>query len=57
MGTSFEDTQKKIDKALKRNLEAQKVKYEKKNEIQPTENDIQGHIEENQIETDTDSIG
>ena len=55
-GTSIEDTQKKMDKALKRNLEAQKVKSEKKNEIQPTENDIQGHIEENQIETDTDSI-
>ena len=55
-GVSIEDTQKKMDKALKRNLEAQKVKSEKKKEIEPTENDIQGHIEENQIETDTDSI-
>ena len=55
-GVSIEDTQKKMDKALKRNLEAQKVKSEKKNEIQPGEDDIQDDIEENQIETETDSI-
>ena len=55
-GVSIEDTQKKMDKALKRNLEAQKVKSEKKNEIQPRENDIEGDIEVNQIETETDPI-
>ena len=52
-GVSIEDTQKKMDKALKRNLEAQKAKSEKKKEIQPGENDVEGAIEENQIETDS----
>ena len=32
LGNSMEETQKKLDKALKRNLEAQKVKSEKKSE-------------------------
>jgi len=31
-------------------------KSEKKNEIQPRENDIEGDIEVNQIETETDPI-
>ena len=52
LGTSLEETQKKLDKALKRNLEAQKAKIEKKtesqnNEIGPDE------IEEGSIETDS----
>ena len=55
-GVSIEDTQKKMDKALKRNLEAQKVKSEKKNEIQPSENDIEGDIEDNQIGTGADPL-
>ncbi len=33
LGTPIEETQKKLDKALKRNLEAQKVKVEKKPEV------------------------
>ena len=32
LGTSMEETQKKLDKALKRNLEAQKAKLEKKSD-------------------------
>ncbi len=35
LNVSIEDTQKKLDKALKRNLEAQKEKIEKKPEVQP----------------------
>ena len=37
LGTSLEETQKKLDKALKRNLEAQKSKIEKKIDNQPSE--------------------
>ena len=55
-GASIEDTQKKMDKALKRNLEAQKAKSEKNKEIQPSENDIEGDIEENQIGTEADPL-
>ena len=33
LGNSMEETQKKLDKALKRNLEAQKAKSEKKSEL------------------------
>jgi len=36
LGSSLEETQKKLDKALKRNLEAQKAKIEKKTEQQNT---------------------
>ena len=36
LGLSIEDTQKKLDKALKRNLEAQKAKIEKKDKDQAT---------------------
>jgi|TARA_B100000929_G_scaffold290530_1_gene284464 CarD family transcriptional regulator len=38
LGNNLEDTQKKLDKALKRNLDAQKAKIEKKIEVQ--NNDI-----------------
>ena len=37
MNASFEDTQKKLDKALKRNLE----KQNQKTEIKPTTEEIQ----------------
>ncbi len=48
LGSSLEETQKKLDKALKRNLEAQKAKLEKKTEIQ--NNDLGPEdIEENPI--------
>ena len=52
LGNSLEDTQKKLDKALKRNLEAQKAKIEKKetpqsNNIEPDE------IEDSQIDNET----
>ncbi len=36
LGTNIEETQKKLDKALKRNLEAQKAKIEKKSETKNT---------------------
>ena len=36
LGNSIEETQKKLDKALKRNLEAQKAKIEKKDKDQAT---------------------
>ena len=54
LGSSLEETQKKLDKALKRNLEAQKAKLEKKaepqsSEIEPEEMDV-GSIENDQIE-------
>ena len=39
LGTSLEETQKKLDKALKRNLEAQKAKIEKK--VEPQNNNIE----------------
>ena len=55
-GASIEDTQKKMDKALKRNLEAQKAIPEKNKEIQPSENDIEGDIEDNQIGTGADPL-
>tara|TARA_Y100001936_G_C15896021_1_gene570626 strand:+ start:1 stop:882 length:882 start_codon:yes stop_codon:yes gene_type:complete len=53
LGTSMEETQKKLDKALKRNLEAQKAKLEKKNDqINNIESDdIEVSTEEN-VETD-----
>ena len=41
LGTSLEETQKKLDKALKRNLEAQKAKIEKTSNIGDNENQIQ----------------
>ena len=41
LGTSLEETQKKLDKALKRNLEAQKAKIEKTSNIGDDENQIQ----------------
>ena len=50
LGTSIDETQKKLDKALKRNLEAQKAKIEKKNEKVNTEveaNDIVVGSDEN----------
>ena len=51
LGTPIDETQKKLDKALKRNLEAQKARIEKKPDTQTTE--IEPHeIEENPIETE-----
>ena len=51
LGTSIDETQKKLDKALKRNLEAQKARIEKKSDTQSA--DIEPHeIEENPIETE-----
>jgi len=53
LGTTTENTQKKLDKALKRNLEAQKAKLDKKPSPQP--NDIEPsdeNIEENSLETE-----
>ena len=48
LGYSLEETQKKLDKALKRNLEAQKAKIEKKTETQ--NNDLEPEeIEENPV--------
>ena len=50
LGTSIDETQKKLDKALKRNLEAQKAKIEKKTEKVNTEveaNDIDVGSDEN----------
>ena len=50
LGTSKDETQKKLDKALKRNLEAQKAKIEKKNEKVNTEveaNDVDVGSDEN----------
>ena len=51
MGSSLEDAQKKLDKALKRNLEAQKAKIEKKadNQTGSMEPDV---MEESSIESD-----
>ncbi len=52
LGNSLEDTQKKLDKALKRNLEAQKAKIEKKSE--PQKNEIEpDEIDEGSIETES----
>ena len=51
LGSSLEDTQKKLDKALKRNLEAQKTKIEKK--VQPENNDIESSdIEDTPLDSD-----
>ena len=51
LGSSLEDTQKKLDKALKRNLEAQKTKIEKK--VQPENNDIEStDIEDAPLDSD-----
>jgi len=51
LGTPIDETQKKLDKALKRNLEAQKARIEKKSDTQSA--DIEPHeIEENPIETE-----
>ena len=51
LGSSLEETQKKLDKALKRNLEAQKVKIEKKTET--SSNDIETEeIEDNPIDNE-----
>ena len=48
LGTPIEETQKKLDKALKRNLEAQKVKVEKKPEVN---NDLGAEeMEDNSLE-------
>tara|TARA_B100002052_G_scaffold203562_1_gene185867 strand:+ start:162 stop:1007 length:846 start_codon:yes stop_codon:yes gene_type:complete len=53
LGTSMEETQKKLDKALKRNLEAQKAKVEKKSETQSSNNLETEDIVENPLETET----
>ncbi len=51
LGASLEDTQKKLDKALKRNLEAQKAKIEKKSEV--SSNQLQNEeIEDASIDND-----
>ena len=51
LGNTAEDTQKKLDKALKRNLEAQKAKIEKKTETQ--NNDIgSGELVDSTIEAE-----
>ena len=51
LGTSLEETQKKLDKALKRNLEAQKAKLEKKTENQTSEIEPE-EMGDNSIESD-----
>ena len=48
LGNSIEETQKKLDKALKRNLEAQKSKIEKK---EKTETNIEADPIEEAVET------
>ena len=50
LGTAMDETQKKLDKALKRNLEAQKIKIEKK--TPNDDNQIGPDGLENPIETD-----
>jgi CarD family transcriptional regulator len=51
LGTSMDETQKKLDKALKRNLEAQKAKLEKK--PTPEENNIEPEVvEDNTLEAE-----
>ena len=51
LGTPIDETQKKLDKALKRNLEAQKARIEKKTDTQNRE--IEPHeIDESSVETD-----
>ena len=51
LNASIEDTQKKLDKALKRNLEAQKAKLDKKTEVQSTSMESED-IEDNSLETE-----
>ncbi len=51
LGSSLEETQKKLDKALKRNLEAQKAKIEKKTEQQNTNIEAED-IDEGSIESE-----
>ena len=51
LDASIEDTQKKLDKALKRNLEAQKAKLDKKTEVQSTSMESED-IEDNSLETE-----
>ena len=53
LGISLEETQKKLDKALKRNLEAQKAKLEKKPESQTTNINNEQEIEDNSIEDES----
>jgi len=53
LGISLEETQKKLDKALKRNLEAQKAKLEKKSESQTTNINNEQEIEDNSIEDES----
>ena len=52
LGTSLEETQKKLDKALKRNLEAQKAKIEKQAETQTNQIESED-IEVNSIENES----
>ena len=52
LGTPPEETQKKIDKALKRNLEAQKAKIDKKAETKQAENIEERDIEDNTLEVE-----
>ena len=51
LGTTLEDTQKKLDKALKRNLEAQKAKLEKKSN--PKTDQIEAdQVDDSSLETE-----
>ena len=52
LGTSPEETQKILDKAFKRNLEAQKAKIEKKSNIQNSDIENEEEITDNTIEAD-----
>ena len=54
LGISFEDTQKKLDKALKRNLEAQKISIKKREETQTNDTIAENDIGEGSIENDGD---
>tara|TARA_B100000700_G_scaffold167793_1_gene185327 strand:+ start:1901 stop:2752 length:852 start_codon:yes stop_codon:yes gene_type:complete len=51
LGTPIEETQKKLDKALKRNLEAQKAKIEKKSDPQSAEMEPED-IEDNTLDNE-----
>ena len=51
LGTPIEETQKKLDKALKRNLEAQKAKIEKKSNPQSAEMEPED-IEDNTLDNE-----
>ena len=52
LGTTLEDTQKKLDKDLKRNLEAQKAKLEKKPDPKTNEM-VSDQIDESSLDTDS----